>query len=92
MSEAHVRETKRFFDEWRSASARYGDAPFAGSQLPEPYADFPNITLPRATLLRFRNDYRLLLGLAARLAKVDERVLAPIHLLDVALRPDKAAR
>jgi hypothetical protein len=83
-----AREAVRFLDEWQWATGREPGAPFAASQLPDPSPDWSTVTLPRATLVRFRNDYSLLLGFAARLAQIDERMLAPIHLLRELLTPD----
>jgi hypothetical protein len=73
---------RRFIDEYQYSVGVRGF-----TDLPDPAKlPYPNITLPRADVIRFRNDYRLALEFAALMCGKPIEELSPFDMLAPFLR------
>jgi len=79
-----VAEVRRFIDEYSYATGR--NNPFLANNLPETSTIMPIVSMPKEMLIRFRNDYRLLVEFAAYACGTTVEKLCPFDLLAPFLR------
>lgn len=87
-SGAKPREMKKFLNEYHYSSGRHG--PLINSTLPDPgeLLHACDVRMPKESLVRFRNDYLLLIHFAALMCNTTPDKLCPFDLMAPFLRTE----